>query len=95
MKLKIEDSFSQKLDRQVDFIAGDKPEAAKKIKAGLIRCLKKIPKNPWINRKSYYFDDVRIRDYIFKGYTIIYKIEDSAISVFGFLKWEEDYYFQS
>ncbi len=91
MRLIIEDVFKFKLNRQIDYIAGDKPQAAKKLKKDVISRIKSIPKNPKIYRKSFYFDDENIRDLIFKGYTISFKITVNEIIVFGFLKWEEEF----
>ncbi len=91
MKIRYDPSFSYKLQRQIQFISGDKPIAAKKFRNRIIANIKKIPKNPWMNRKSYYFEDENIRDLIIEGYTISYKIEAYEIIVFGLLKWEDGY----
>jgi plasmid stabilization system protein ParE len=91
MKINYDPKFTEKLERQIQYIAGDKPIAAKKFRSRIINNIKKIPKNPWMNRKSYYFDDLNIRDLITEGYSISYKIEEDEIVVFGFLKWEEGY----
>ena len=40
-------------------------------------------------RQSLYFEDDRYRDLIFKGYTIIYKVEDDTIKVLDIFKWQE------
>jgi len=40
-------------------------------------------------RKSLYFEDDSYRDLIFKGYTIIYKVEDDMIKVLDIFKWQE------
>ena len=47
---------------------------------------------PYANRKSIFFDREDIRDLIFKGYIIVYKIntENQTIDVFGFTKYEND-----
>jgi hypothetical protein len=41
--------------------------------------------------KSIYFEEEVIRDYIFKGYTIVYKIdiEKRTILVFGLIKYQK------
>jgi plasmid stabilization system protein ParE len=91
MKISYDPDFTKKLERQIHYIAGDKPLAAKKFKRDVISRIKSIPKNPKIYRKSFYFDDENIRDLIFKGYTISFKITKNEIIVFGFLKWEEEF----
>jgi len=51
--------------------------------------LAKLKRNPWQFRKSVYFDDPNIRDLIFKGYTIVFRINQNTIEVFGFLKFQK------
>jgi plasmid stabilization system protein ParE len=88
MKIDIKESFMHKLEAQVDFIAKDSPQSARKFKNELIRHLKSIGQNPYQFRKSVYFDEQCIRDLIFKGYTIIFRINDNVIEVFGFVKYQ-------
>ena len=47
---------------------------------------------PFANRKSIFFDPEDIRDLVFKGYIIVYKIDKNkkVIDVFGFTKYEND-----
>ena len=91
MKLKISRSFLQKLDKQIDFIAKDKPGAARKFKHELLDRIKQIPEMPFKNRKSIFFDRDEIRDLTFKGYLVVYKVNPEAkeIEVFGFVKYED------
>ncbi len=76
----------------MEYIAKDKPAAARKFKNDIISKIKEIPPNPYIYRKSIFFDREDIRDLIFKGYIVAYKIneESQKIKVFGFAKWQED-----
>ena len=92
MKLKISKSFSKKLNDYIDFIARDKPSAARKFKSDILRKIKDIPQMPYKHRKSIFFDRDDIRDLIFKGYTVIYKISksESTIEVFGITKYENN-----
>lgn len=92
MKLKILKSFGEKLNDQVAYIAQDKPGAAKKFKSEILGKIKEIPKMPFANRKSIFFNREDIRDLIFKGYIAVYKIdeENEIISVFGFTKYKDD-----
>lgn len=91
MKIEFLDSFVDKLNHQVDFIARDKPDAARKFKSDILKRLKELQNFPRRCKKSVYFDNENIRDLTFKGYTVIYKIDDAKklISVFAFLKFEE------
>jgi len=92
MKLRILKSFGDRLNDQGDFIAQDKPGAARKFKSDLLGMIKEIPKMPYANRKSIFFDREDIRDLIFKGYIVVYKVDDEKgiITVFGFTKYKND-----
>ena len=74
MKVKILDSFSDKLVNQVEFIAQDKPKAAQKFRKDVIKILKSVSSMPYKYRKSIYFNDEYVREIIFKGYTLVYRI---------------------
>lgn len=90
MKISFSEKFIDALSDQVEFIAKDKPKAARKFKNDLQKNISKDLKNPFNFRKSIYFDDESIRDYIFKGYTIVYKVkmETNEIIVFGLIKYK-------
>lgn len=92
MKLKILKSFKEKLTTQIDFIAKDKPQTARMFKKELINKLKEIPNHPLTYRKSIFFDRNDIRDLIFKGYVIVFKIKqkEKEIEVFGLTKYENN-----
>lgn len=47
---------------------------------------------PYKNRKSIFFDRNDIRDLIYKGYIVTYKINqnENSIEVFGFTKFENN-----
>lgn len=91
MKIKFSEDFVSSLLEQVDYIAKDKPAAARKFKNHLLNHLKKDLSNPFNYRKSIYFDNELIRDYIFNGYTIVFKIDltEKTIYVFGFIKYKQ------
>ena len=42
-------------------------------------------------KKSIYFDNETIRDYVFKGYTCVYEIDvkQNVVNVFGFIKYKQ------
>jgi hypothetical protein len=89
MRIRFEEDFLFALENQVHFIAKDKPQAAKKIKSDLLQKLKKDLKFPFHFKKSIYYNDESIRNYVFKGYVSVYKIEDDFVTVFGFIKYKE------
>ncbi|MFA7610933.1 MAG: type II toxin-antitoxin system RelE/ParE family toxin [Sulfurimonas sp.] len=89
MKIRFEENFIDSLALKLQFIAKDKPLAARKFKDELIASCKDILHMPYKHRKSIYHDDENIRDLIFKGYTVIYIIEDELISVFALIYHEK------
>ena len=93
MKVKISKNFRKKLFRQVFYIARDKPQAARRFKNDLLQQLELISEHPYSFRKSIFFADDNIRDLIFKGYVITFRIdtEENKAEVFGFYKNQEDF----
>lgn len=89
MRIVYKESFTIRLERQIKFIKQDNPAAAQRFKKEIIKKIKTIPSNPRIFRKSIYFDDESIRDLIFKGYTVVFRITENRIEVFGFVKYQE------
>jgi len=91
MIIRIKDSFKARLSRQVEFIAHDSPVRARKFKKDIIKEIKNILPKPYKHRQSIYFEDKNIRDLIYKGYTIVFRIniEEKTIEVFGFVKYQE------
>ncbi len=90
MKIKVTKKFRDKLNTQVDYIAKDKPSAARKFKEEIILRIKGIVNMPYQHRKSIFFDNNEIREFIYKGYIVVYKVDKSkdTIEVFGFTKYE-------
>lgn len=91
MKIKILDVFSLKLADQVEYIAKDKPQAARRFKKGILKAIKELEKMPYKNRRSIYFEDENIRDLMFQSYKIVYRIlpSEKTIEIFGLIKEEE------
>nr|WP_269223311.1 type II toxin-antitoxin system RelE/ParE family toxin [Flavobacterium sp. IMCC34518] len=54
----------------------------------LLKNIKKDLKHPFHFKRSRYFDDENIKDYVFKGYSVVYEIDvnQKVIYVFGFIK---------
>ncbi len=75
MQIKLDEEFENNFEIIFRHIAKDKISAAKNFKKELFKHIKNIPNFPYKHRKSIYFEDVNIRDMIFKGYTIVYKID--------------------
>ena len=88
MKIIFKDTFVYRLEKQLDYISMDSPANARRFKNDLLKLIKTITSNPLKHRKSIYFDDQNIRDLIFKGYTIVFRINNKTIEVFGFVKYQ-------
>ena len=88
MKVKLTVEFNSDLKEIVDFIAKDKPNSSRKFKIELIKNIKKDLKQPFHFKKSIYSDDENVRDYVFKGYTVVFKvnIDLELVSVVAILK---------
>jgi plasmid stabilization system protein ParE len=89
MEIIYKKSFVKRLERQVEYIAGNNPQNALKFRNELFVKLRKISENPYAFRKSVYFDKNDIRDLVFKGYTIVFRINKNRIEVFGFTKYQK------
>ncbi len=89
MKIVYKKSFQSRLKEHIEFIAADNLNAAKKLRNQLLSKTQSISDNPYLFRQSIYFEDSQIRDCVFKGCTIVFKIEPSRIIVFGFLKHQQ------
>jgi plasmid stabilization system protein ParE len=89
MKIVYKESFISRFENQLEYISLDSPSRARKFKDELLKRIAKAKRNPMQFRKSVYFDDPNIRDFIFKGYTIVFRINQDTIEVFGFLKFQK------
>jgi len=89
MKILFKDTFIFRLEKQLDYIALDSPGNARKFKTELLSKIREIPSNPYRYRKSIYFENNKIRDLIYKGYTVVFRIGEN-IEVFGFVKFQKN-----
>ncbi len=89
MKIIIEIGFSEPLLKILTTIAKDKKSASKKFNNDLKDKIKLLLESPFMCRPSIYFEDKKYRDLIFKGYTIIYKVEENEIKVLDIFKWQD------
>ncbi|HPI44510.1 MAG TPA: type II toxin-antitoxin system RelE/ParE family toxin [Tenuifilaceae bacterium] len=89
MKIVFKDTFLTRLENHLEFISLNSPKRARKFKNDILIRIKAIPTNPYQYRKSIYFDDNSIRDIIYKGYTIVFRITLEQIEIFGFVKQQK------
>ncbi|WP_323588870.1 type II toxin-antitoxin system RelE/ParE family toxin [Aliarcobacter butzleri] len=84
-------NYLQKLQSIMEFIAQDSLNQAIKFQVDLDEIIDDIPNMPFKYRKSIYFNDNNIRDLIFKGYVVPYKIDTTKnkIIIIGINKYME------
>jgi len=89
MRITKKTAFNDELKEILYYIALDSHTRAKNFKNELIDKINDLIYMPYKFRKSIYFEDENIRDMIFKGYTITYKIaqEENTIIVIGITKY--------
>ena len=82
--------YLQKLQSIMEFIAEDSITRALEFQLNLDKKINNLYNMPFMFRKSIYFDDENIRDLIFKGYAIPYKIDKSknVITIIGINKYQ-------
>ena len=81
MQIRLEKKFENSFFNIYEYIAEDKKSVANKFKSNLFKIIKNLINNPYKYRKSRYFDDENIRDMIYEGYTIVYKITQDSIII--------------
>jgi plasmid stabilization system protein ParE len=81
MKIEFDPEFMVALIAQLDRIAEDKPSAARDFKQALIAQCKSLVDMPYRCRKSIYYDDEDVRDLVFRGYVIVYVIQNDMIVI--------------
>ncbi len=83
--------FSLSLSDTLTFIALDSKSIANQFKNSLESSINTIPNMPYKCKKSIYFNDDNIRDYIFMGYCIPYLIEKehNRIILIDIVKWKQ------
>ena len=85
--------FDDDLESVLDRIVLDSLNAALGLVDELEERLKALPHMPYKFRKSIYFDNESIRDYIYKGYVIPYFIDMDMdkIILLGMVKYREHF----
>lgn len=87
MELERSEKFAEDLENILIYIAKDSKPSAHRFANELYETLHHIEPYLYKYRKSIYFDDETIRDCIFKGYVIPYKIFESKIVLLGMTKY--------
>ncbi len=92
MTLVFDELFEEKLVTILDYIMQDSIGASIVFEEVLLTHLDQLPLFPCKFRKSLYYDRDKVRDYIFKGYTIPYLIDESRkeIIILDIFKWTDE-----
>jgi len=87
-----EEKFIDTFTNIWDFIALDSESRANQFKKELKSKIEDLVHMPYKFKQSIYFDSEEIRDLVFKGYTIPYKIDEvkNQIVVIGINKYKRD-----
>ncbi len=81
--------FSQQLHGILKQINRDKVSASIQFERELNQKIKNLVDFPYQYRASYYFEDPAYRDLVYKGYTVIYKVEAKRIVILEIFKWQD------
>ena len=89
MNFEFDDRFIKTLNVIESFIALDSLERAEKFKNDIIDKISSLDFMPKRCRKSTLANDESVRDLIFKGYIIVFKIQNDTIKVLYIYKENE------
>ncbi len=74
MQINRSSRYKNNLFKILDYIAQDKVSASEIFLYEVDELINNLPYFPFKYRKSIYFNDENIRDMIYKGYTIVYRV---------------------
>jgi len=77
MQINRSSRYKNNLFQILDYIAQDKVSASENFLNELDKLINNLPNFPFKFRKSKYFDNENIRDMTYKGYTIIYRVNEA------------------
>ena len=91
MKILYHENFTTELITIWNFIALDSTQRANEFAQSLRKKIKILPESPYMYRKSTYFDDENLRDLVYKGYVVVYKInfDNNSIVILGINKYKK------
>ena len=92
MKIIRSAKYTIALKEQMKFISLDSKNRALAFKSEIDKYIDDLVHMPYKCRKSIYFQDETIRDLIYKGYTIVYKIDEikAIITIIGMKKYQSE-----
>ena len=81
MELKFSKTFKRSFERQISYIAKDKPRFAAEFRNEVLTVLKRAAKNPELNRISRFTNRTNCRDVIYKGHTIVVRVTEKFLEI--------------
>lgn len=81
MQIKRSPRYNNNLFKILDYIAQDKISASEIFLNELDKLINNLPNFPFKCRQSIYFNNQNIRDLIYKGYTVNYRVNESKNSI--------------
>ncbi len=89
MQIIYEENFINSFNAIWDYISLDSKKQANNFKSNIKKVIEDMP---YKCRKSIYFEDDNIRDLIFKGYTVVYKVDKAqkTIIIIGIKKYQNE-----
>lgn len=78
--------FEENLNQIFNYIAKDSLDRAVNFYKGLYQQIDNIPFMPYRHRKNQTSNDKNIRDLIFKGYIVVFRIDDEIIEILNIYK---------
>ncbi|MDU7070203.1 type II toxin-antitoxin system RelE/ParE family toxin [Campylobacter ureolyticus] len=78
--------FKKELGNILGFIKKDSKTRALEFRDDLLSKIDQIPNYPQIYRKSLTTDDENVKDLIFKGFVVVFRIKNDDIYILGIYK---------
>lgn len=86
MNIIITQEFETKLSKIVGFISTHSVNAARKFYYEIYTKIHKIPQMPYSFRKNQLLNNKNVRDMVYKGYVVVFKITPESIIILGIYK---------
>ena len=81
MKILFTDDFKENLKEILEFIKQDSKDRAYTFRDSLKNEIVKIPERPYSYRENLTMKDTQIRDLIFKGYVVVFVIDEGEQTI--------------
>ena len=86
MKIVHSENFKIELGKIIVFIANDSVNRALEFRNELLEKINKIPDMPYAYVKNSQTNNENVRNLIFKGYTVVFRIAKEQIKILGIFK---------